>query len=49
MHLLYSIFGSDIYSASYYKQVEQMEHASMAVIASWIESTLRPRRVVDVG
>jgi SAM-dependent methyltransferase len=49
MQLLYSIFGSDIYSASYYKQVEQMEHASMAVIAGWIQSTLKPQRVVDVG
>jgi len=49
MQLLYSIFGSDIYSASYYQQVEQMEHTSMAVIASWIQSTLKPRRVVDVG
>ena len=46
---LYSIFGSDIYSTSYYEQVEQMEHASMAVIAGWIESTLKPQRVVDVG
>jgi SAM-dependent methyltransferase len=46
---LYSIFGSDIYSASYYEQVEQMEHTSMAVIAGWIESTLKPQRVVDVG
>jgi SAM-dependent methyltransferase len=49
MQLLYSLFGSDIYSASYYEQVEQMEHTSMAVLASWIESTLKPRRVVDVG
>jgi SAM-dependent methyltransferase len=49
MHLLYSVFGSDIYSASYYKQVEQMELGSMAVIAGWIQSTLKPRRVVDVG
>jgi SAM-dependent methyltransferase len=49
MQVLYSIFGSDIYSASYYEQVEQMEHTSMAVIAGWIESTLKPARVVDVG
>jgi hypothetical protein len=41
MQVLYSIFGSDIYSASYYEQVELMEHTSMAVIAGWIESTLR--------
>jgi SAM-dependent methyltransferase len=26
-----------------------MEHTSMAVIAGWIESTLKPQRVVDVG
>jgi SAM-dependent methyltransferase len=49
MQLLYSIFGSDIYSVSYYEQVEQMERTSMAAIASWIESTLSPQRVVDVG
>jgi SAM-dependent methyltransferase len=49
MQLIYSIFGSDIYSASYYEQVEQMEHNSMAIIAGWIQSTLKPRRVVDVG
>ena len=47
--LLYSIFGSHIYSASYYEQVEQMEHTSMAVIAGWIETILKPQRVVDVG
>jgi SAM-dependent methyltransferase len=49
MQLLYSIFGSDIYSTSYYEQVEQMERGSMAVLAGWILSTLKPRRVVDVG
>jgi SAM-dependent methyltransferase len=49
MPLLVKLFGSDIYSRSYYEQVEQMESASVALIADWIGLALKPTSVVDVG
>jgi SAM-dependent methyltransferase len=49
MPLLVKVFRSDIYSRSYYEQVEEMERASVALIAAWIWLTLKPTCVVDVG
>ena len=49
MPLVARFFGRDIYSPSYYQQVEQTEQASVLAIATWIIQTLKPTRVVDVG
>jgi SAM-dependent methyltransferase len=49
MPLVARIFGRDIYSRSYYQQVEEAEQASVLEIATWIRLVLRPTRVVDVG
>jgi len=49
MPLVARIFGIDIYSRSYYQQVEEAEQASVLEIATWIRLILRPTRVVDVG
>jgi cyclopropane fatty-acyl-phospholipid synthase-like methyltransferase len=49
MPLVARLFGGDIYSRSYYEQVEEAEQASVLAIATWIRLTLRPIRVVDIG
>jgi SAM-dependent methyltransferase len=49
MPLVARIFGRDIYSRSYYQQVEEAEQASVLEIATWIRLKLGPTRVVDVG
>jgi SAM-dependent methyltransferase len=49
MPIVARCFGGDIYSRSYYEQVEEAEQASVLAIAIWIRLTLRPIRVVDVG
>jgi 2-polyprenyl-3-methyl-5-hydroxy-6-metoxy-1,4-benzoquinol methylase len=49
MPLVARLFGRDIYSRSYYEQVEEAEQASVQAIATWIRLTLKPIRVVDVG
>ncbi len=43
------IFGSDIYSELYYKQIEQFELASVDAIAEWLKDNLHPTAVIDVG
>jgi SAM-dependent methyltransferase len=43
------IFGSSVYSAGYYHDVERIERKSVPVIAGWIASRLMPKRVLDVG
>ncbi len=43
------MFGSGIYSDSYYIQVEDSERASVEVIASWLIKTIGPKRVIDIG
>jgi SAM-dependent methyltransferase len=47
--LLPLIFGSTIYSESYYDQIERFEAASVSVIAKWINENLKPTSVIDVG
>jgi len=43
------MFGSDVYSDSYYAELERLESRSVQIIADWVVKHLRPRRVVDVG
>jgi hypothetical protein len=49
MPLVARLFGRDIYSRSYYEQVEEAQQASVQAIATWIRLTLKPIRVLDVG
>ena len=49
MSLISTMFGSGIYSDSYYTQVEDSERASVEVIARWIINTIDPKRVIDIG
>ncbi len=43
------LFGTSVYSASYYEDVERMEHDSVGPISDWIVEHLAPTRVIDVG
>jgi SAM-dependent methyltransferase len=43
------LFGTGVYSNSYYRDVERLELTSVPTIAAWIAGHLRPRRVIDVG
>ena len=45
------LFGSEVYSRSYFRDVERLEAGSVGHMAGWIMSELRPapRRVIDVG
>ena len=43
------LFGNDVYSESYYAELERLEHASVQIIAQWIVQHLGPHRVIDVG
>jgi cyclopropane fatty-acyl-phospholipid synthase-like methyltransferase len=49
MPLLSRLFGSEIYSKSYYDQIEQAELGSVEAIAEWISDCLKPSTVIDVG
>jgi SAM-dependent methyltransferase len=49
MPLLLKLFGSEIYSKSYYDQIERAEVGSVDVIAEWICTALAPSTVIDVG
>lgn len=44
-----AVFGNDVYSESYYAELERLENASVQIIADWIGQELGPRRVLDVG
>ena len=45
------LFGSEVYSRSYFQDIERLEAGSVGHMAGWILSELRPppRRVIDVG
>jgi SAM-dependent methyltransferase len=49
MSIISRLFDSDIYSQSYYEQVEDAERASVEIIGKWIRTSLNPTNVVDVG
>src|SRR5579859_2142812 len=44
-----AIFGNDVYSTSYYRQIEKYEAESVHHISTWIVEHLSPRKVIDVG
>src|SRR3954465_15501801 len=45
------LFGSEVYSRSYFQDIERLEAESVRHIAAWVMSGLQPppRRVIDVG
>jgi SAM-dependent methyltransferase len=43
------LFGNDVYSESYYAELERLENPSVQIIADWIVRQLAPRRAIDVG
>ena len=43
------LFGTDVYSRSYFRDVERLENASVEHIADWIVLALGPARAIDVG
>lgn len=43
------LFGNEVYSRSYYADVERLEKDSVQHIATWIVENLKPGRVIDVG
>jgi SAM-dependent methyltransferase len=45
------MFGSEVYSRSYFQDIERLEAGSVVHMAGWVMSELRPppRRVIDVG
>jgi 2-polyprenyl-3-methyl-5-hydroxy-6-metoxy-1,4-benzoquinol methylase len=49
MPIVAKAVGSDIYSASYYEEVEKDEAASVRAISDWIVREINPRGVVDIG
>lgn len=49
MPLVAKTFGSDIYSKSYYDEVERDEANSVKAISEWIVKEIDPKSVVDVG
>src|SRR5262245_45757846 len=44
-----TVVGHDVYSASYYDDVERLEAESVEHLAEWIRTTFRPDRIIDVG
>jgi SAM-dependent methyltransferase len=44
-----ALFGNNVYSDSYYAELEELENASVQIIADWIVENLAPHRVIDVG
>ncbi|TIL46159.1 class I SAM-dependent methyltransferase [Mesorhizobium sp.] len=47
--VLEAVFGNTAYSKSYYQSVEDLELASVPVIATWVRNELGPQNVLDVG
>jgi SAM-dependent methyltransferase len=43
------LLGHAVYCASYYRDIERLEGASIRHVADWIVDNLRPRRLIDVG
>lgn len=44
-----ALFGSDVYSKSYYEDVERIERGSVGYIAQWVKRHVKPQRLVDLG
>jgi SAM-dependent methyltransferase len=43
------LFGSEVYSRSYFRDIERLEGSSVEHMAEWIAARLRPRSAIDVG
>jgi len=43
------LFGSDVYSESYFEGMEKSEGPSVEAIAQWVTENLRPSTAVDIG
>ena len=43
------VFGAEVYSRSYFQDIERLEGPSVEHIADWIADRLRPARAIDVG
>jgi SAM-dependent methyltransferase len=43
------LFRNEVYSASYYQDVERIERDSVVAVAQWISNSIAPRFVLDVG
>lgn len=43
------LFGSEVYSDSYYIDIERLEKTSVGEIAAWIGEHISPKTVIDVG
>jgi SAM-dependent methyltransferase len=44
-----TVFGNDVYSESYFEDIERLEAESVEHISTWIDHHLTPATVVDVG
>jgi SAM-dependent methyltransferase len=43
------VFGMNVYSASYFADLDRLQHESSEHIAQWIVDALLPRTIIDVG
>jgi len=43
------LFGSGVYSESYFESIEQIEASSVETMAEWIVETLGPSTAIDIG
>lgn len=43
------LFGSEVYSDSYFRDIERIEAASVETIAAWIVDRIGPGRAIDIG
>lgn len=43
------LFGTGVYSESYFESIERIEASSVETMAEWIVEALRPATVIDVG
>lgn len=49
MPLTQVLFSTDVYSKSYFEDVERLEKASIIHIASWIKDNINPKTIIDIG
>jgi len=49
MPLTNAFFSTDVYSASYFEDIERLEKDSVDVIAKWVSENLQPKTIIDVG
>jgi trans-aconitate methyltransferase len=49
MPVVQVLFSTDVYSSSYYQDVERIEESSVIEIAKWVKAYLNPATLIDVG